>query len=59
MDIYNLDKINSLLGEPEQKDAFDAWVKQDKVITFLEQEIEDENIVSSQKLGVEEMKKSK
>lgn len=45
MDIYNLDKVLALSKEPEQKDNYDAWVKQDDIITFLDQEIQDENII--------------
>ena len=45
MDLFNLEKIFSLSKEPEQKEGFNTWVQQGEVIPFLEQEIEDENII--------------
>ena len=45
MDIFNLEKVFSLSEEPTQKDDYNAWVQQKNVMPFLEQEIEDENII--------------
>ncbi|MCK4827638.1 hypothetical protein KA005_68555 [bacterium] len=45
MNLYNPKEILPLSIEPEQKEIFDAWVRQEDVIPFLEKEIEDENII--------------
>ena len=45
MDLFNLPKTISLSKEPEPKEDFKTWVQQEDVIPFLEQEIEDENII--------------
>jgi hypothetical protein len=45
MNINNLEKILSLSTEPEKKNDYDIWVKQNDIITFLEKEIGDENII--------------
>ena len=45
MDLYNLEKIFSLSKEPVQKERFNKWVQQEDVVPFLEEEIDDENII--------------
>lgn len=45
MDLYNTDSVLSLANEPENVNDFNAWIEQKDVIPFLNNEIEDENII--------------
>jgi hypothetical protein len=45
MDIYNLENIFSLSNEPVLQDDFASWIQQKDVMPFLEQEVEDEDII--------------
>lgn len=45
MDRFNLDALRGLYQAPRQKEEFDRWVQQKEVISFLEQEIQDEEII--------------
>lgn len=45
MDLFNLDKINSLALEPEDNVNFDNWALQEDVPSYLENEAKDEYII--------------
>ena len=45
MDLFNLKKIYSLAVEPESKTDFDLWCLQEEVISFLDEEANDEYVI--------------
>lgn len=45
MDIFNLAPILSLSNEPDDAERFNEWIEQTDVYSFLENEIQDENII--------------
>lgn len=45
MNRFHLDLILAFAKEPQQKQEFDRWVQQEEVISFLEHEVQDEEII--------------
>lgn len=45
MYLYNFSEIIKLASEPEDQNEFEEWSKQGEVISFLEKDIEDDDIV--------------
>lgn len=45
MDLLNLKDNLSFLNEPKSREDFNTWVQQKDVLPFLQEEIEDENII--------------
>ena len=45
MDLFNQANLLPFIEEPSDEENFNAWVKQDDVFQFLEQELNDENII--------------
>lgn len=45
MDTYRLETVTPIIKVPLEKTDFNAWIQQKEIIHFLEQEIDDENII--------------